>query len=203
MHDRAPSPPLSVWTIGHSNQSLEAFFGLLDQQRIEVVVDVRSSPYSGYTTQFNREPLQAALQNRGTKYLYLGDVLGGRPEGAEFYDDQQHVQYDLLARSPAFQQGIQRLVGGLVAYRVALLCGEEDPTECHRRLLLGRVLTDRGVRVLHIRGDGRTQSEEELAAEERFRETKGQLSLFEVEEHRAWLWCGALHGGSWNRRKCS
>jgi uncharacterized protein (DUF488 family) len=185
MQDHTPSAQPSVWTIGHSNQSLEAFFGLLDQQRLEVVVDVRSSPYCGYATQFNRGPLQAALQNRGTKYLYLGDVLGGRPEAAEFYDDQQHVRYDLLARSAGFQQGIQRLMSGIAAYRVALLCGEEDPMECHRRLLLGRVLANRGVCVLHIRGDGRVQSEEELAAEECFHRTKGQLSLFD-EEPEAW-----------------
>jgi hypothetical protein len=66
------------------------------------------------------------------------------------------------------------------------MCGEEDPTNCHRRLLVGRVLRDRGVEVMHIRGDGRVQSEEEVAVEEDFRKTRGQLTLFDLEEPDAW-----------------
>jgi uncharacterized protein (DUF488 family) len=179
-------PDLVVWTIGHSNHPLEKLLGLVEEQQIGVLVDVRSSPYSKYASHFDRESLQEALRTRNVQYLFLGDQLGGRPEGDEFYDKEGYVRYDRLAQSPGFQQGAERLLRGIASHRVAIVCGEEDPTHCHRRLLLGRVLGRRGVRVLHIRGDGRVQSEEELAAEEEFHKTKGQLSLFDTEDTEAW-----------------
>jgi uncharacterized protein (DUF488 family) len=186
MHDASPGPAGAVWTIGHSNHPLEHFLALLEQHRVEVLVDVRSSPYSRYAVQFNREAIRPALQERSIQYLYLGDLLGGRVEDDRLCDDEGRVLYGQVAQSPGFCQGIERLLTGIRQYRVAILCGEEDPTECHRRLLVGRVLQQHGVRVEHIRGDGRTQSEDQLAAEEQFRKTKGQRSLFETEEPGEW-----------------
>jgi uncharacterized protein (DUF488 family) len=176
----------NVYTLGHSNHSLDVFLDLLQQHRIEVVVDVRSSPYSGYATHFNKEPFQRELQARRFKYLFLGDIIGGRPDGDEFFDSDGRVLYGRLAESDQFKRGIQRLRDGIRTYRVALVCGEEDPTECHRRLLIGRVLDGVGISVLHIRGDGRLESEEELTREEEFRKTKGQKTLFEMEEPDEW-----------------
>ena len=175
-----------IFTVGHSNHSPEFLMELLASHGVEVVVDVRSSPYARYATHFNKEPLENYLRGRGLKYLFLGDVLGGRPEGHEFYDDQGHVLYDRLAASPTFTAGMERLLQGARISSIALLCGEEDPAECHRRLLLGRVLADHGVAVFHIRGDGRSQSEVELAEELRFQETKGQMKLFDTEEPQQW-----------------
>ena len=74
--------------------------------------------------------------------------------------------YGRLASSPAFQEGIGRVLTGSQTQRIALLCSEEDPSRCHRHLLIGRVLRDRGVAVSHIRRDGRIDTEAELAARE-------------------------------------
>lgn len=186
MHDATPGPASTVWTIGHSNHPLDAFLDLLARRRIDVVVDVRSSPYSRYASQFNREAIGPALVDRAIQYLFLGDLLGGRAEDPGFYDEQGHVLYGRQAQSPGFRQGIERLLRWIGQFRAALLCGEEDPTNCHRRLLVGRVLQEQGVCVMHIRGDGRVQSEAEVAAEETFRKTKGQLSLFDTEEPGQW-----------------
>ena len=186
MHDASPGPATTIWTIGHSNHPLATFLDLLTRRRMEVLVDVRSSPYSRYASQFNREAIYPALQERGIQYLYLGDLLGGRTEDERFYDDHGRVLYGALAESSGFRQGIERLLERLAHARTAILCGEEDPTDCHRRLLVGRVLQDRGVRVIHLRGDGSEQTEAELAAEEKFRKTKGQLNLFETEEPGEW-----------------
>jgi len=177
---------MTIWTIGHSNHPLETFLDLLAKHRIEVLVDVRSSPYSRYASHFNKATIEGALIESGIKYLFLGDCLGGRAEGGQFYDEQGYVLYDRLADSPTFRRGIDRLVDGIARFRVAVMCGEEDPTECHRRLLIGRVLGDRGVEVIHVRGDGRLQSETQLAEEEEFRKTGGQLTLFDVEEPGQW-----------------
>ncbi len=156
-----------VFTVGHSNVTQEAFVVLLKAHSIEVLVDVRSAPYSKYVPHFNGEPLKQAVVRAGIKYLYLGGELGGRPREQHFYDSDGHVRYDLISASPEFHEGIERLLRGIREHRVALMCNEEDPHECHRRLLVGRVLAERGVTVLHIRGDGRVQPETELAAEER------------------------------------
>jgi uncharacterized protein (DUF488 family) len=166
-------------TIGHSNHSMEKFLELLALYSVQVVADVRSSPYSKYTTQFDREALSEALRAAGFRYVYLGGELGGRPRGDHYYDAAGHVLYDKVVESPGFQAGVARLEEGLRQYVVATLCAEEDPAGCHRRLLVGRVLGGRGVSVEHIRGDGRLQTEAELSAAEPH---DGQLSLFEEIE---------------------
>jgi hypothetical protein len=186
MQGASSRPASTIWTIGHSNHPLDLFLDLLARCQIGMVIDVRSSPYSRYASQFNRETIRPALENRGIRYLFLGDLLGGRVEDQQFYDQQGHVLYGRLAQSPGFRQGVEQLTESLGHCRAAILCGEEDPANCHRRLLVGRVLQERSVQVVHIRGDGRQQTEAELAAEEKFRKTKGQLSLFEKEEPGEW-----------------
>ncbi len=108
MHDASPGPP-TIWTIGHSNHPLEAFLDLLATHRIDLLIDVRSSPYSRYASQFNRETIDPALQQRKIHYLYLGDQLGGRAADPRFYDNQGRVLYAAVAQSPGFRQGIERL----------------------------------------------------------------------------------------------
>ena len=186
MEEQSPDPAPSIWTIGHSNHPLETFIDLIIGNRIAVLADVRSTPYCRYASHFNKEAIEHSLRDRGVEYVFLGDLLGGRAEGDRFYDQQGHVLYGRLAESPGFQRGISRLTDGVGQNPLALMCGEEDPTNCHRRLLIGRVLRTRGVNVLHIRGDGRIQSEEEIAKEEEFRKTKGQMTLFDMEEPDEW-----------------
>ena len=186
MNDGPSSDEPTVWTVGHSNHPLAAFLHLLTQHRIAAIVDVRSSPYCRYAVHFNKDALEGPVQAAGVKYLFLGHLLGGRAEADYFYDDQGRVCYDRLAQSAGFREGIEQLLRGLPACRTAIMCGEEDPTECHRRLLIGRVLRERGVRVLHLRGDGRQQTEDEVAAAEQFRKTKGQFSLFDTQETDPW-----------------
>ncbi len=179
----APPGP-RVFTIGHSNHALEHFLSLLKAQGVQVIVDARSQPYSKYATQFDQEPLKLAVQEAGIRYLYLGRELGGRPDGDEFYDPDGHVLYDRVAATSLFQEGLSRLERGIRDYKVALLCAEEDPAACHRRLLVGRVLTSHGFRVEHIRGGGRVQTEEEVAAEAD--PNRDQLSLFQKAEAEPW-----------------
>jgi uncharacterized protein (DUF488 family) len=175
---------LRVHTIGHSNHTVEHFLNLLRTHAVQVVVDTRSQPYSKYATQFDHEALKLALQDAGIRYLYLGRELGGRPEGDEFYDDEGHVLYDRVAATCLFQEGLTRLERGIREYKVALLCAEENPAGCHRRLLVGRVLLDHGIQVEHIRGDGRIESEEEVAAQTD--PDRDQLSLFGKAEAEPW-----------------
>jgi uncharacterized protein (DUF488 family) len=174
---------LRVFTIGHSNHPIEVFLSLLRLHAIAVVADVRSHPYCRYSTQFCKEDLQRALESQGVRYRFMGDTLGGQPGDEDFYDDTGRVYYDRLADSPGFKSGIAELLGEIGSANVVLLCGEEDPRACHRRNLIARVLSEKeGVTVVHLRGDGRAQSEEDVRAEE----TGGQLDLLEGLEAGEW-----------------
>lgn len=174
-----------VFTIGHSNHEEQAFLDLLQRHQIEVVADVRSQPYSKYTTQFNSDQIKQALAEAGISYVFLGRELGGRPEEPEFYDDEGHVRYDRVSSSPRFLQGIERLQKGIQKFRVALMCSEENPAECHRNLLVGRVLGRRGVTLVHIRGDGRLQTQAELD-HETGRSDRQQKLLFDDVKEQPW-----------------
>ncbi|MBA2453803.1 MAG: DUF488 domain-containing protein [Chloroflexia bacterium] len=160
-----PFKELSIFTLGHSNQPMESFLALLKQHHIAVVVDTRSSPYSRYASQFNKESMKLAVGDAGIQYVYMGGEVGGRPQSSEYYDDEGHVLYAKVAGSEAFKSGLDRLLTGIRDYRVALLCSEENPTHCHRRLLISRVLFDRNIQIMHIRGGGTVQTEEQLRAE--------------------------------------
>ena len=153
-----------VLTIGHSNHSFEHFLDLLRTHSVEVVADTRSYPYSEYAPHFDREPLKQKLIEAGLKYVDLGQELGGRPKGAEFYDSKGRVFYDKVAATSSFQEGLSRLENGIHKFTVAILCSEENPVACHRKLLVGKVLTEHSFAVEHIRGDGRVQSDAEVSA---------------------------------------
>jgi uncharacterized protein (DUF488 family) len=146
-------------TVGHSNHSPEHFQRLLRDNRVEVLVDVRSWPHSRYVEWADRGRLPALVEAVGAKYLFMGDRLGGRPEGDEFYDESGHVLYGRVAASESFRAGIERLRAGAGKCRIAIMCSEEDPTACHRRLLVAKVLLEQGVAVTHVRGDGRHEAE--------------------------------------------
>jgi uncharacterized protein (DUF488 family) len=178
MYKADQSASKTVYTIGHSNQSLESFLKPLTANGIQVLVDVRSIPHSRFAAQFNSAPLKAALTQNGIQYQYLGRELGGRPVDPAMYDTEGHALYNLMAQSPAFLTTIERLIQGLDKYKVVIMCSEEDPRKCHRRLLIGRVLAQKGVRELHIRADGRVQTEAEFPENTGIRLNPQQSSLF-------------------------
>ena len=164
-----------LYTIGHSNHEMEAFLCLLKDFSVQVVVDVRSAPYSRYVPQYNKRELEQALIGHGFQYIFMGDAIGGKPSDPALHDDQGRVQYDKLAQTAQFQKGIDRLEKGLVAgWRIALLCAEEDPEKCHRHWLIAKELEwSRKIAVWHLRADGRKVRAKELLAG-----TCSQLNLF-------------------------
>jgi len=152
----ANEQPNILYTIGHSNHTIEHFVGLLKQHEVTCVVDVRSRPYSHYCIQFNRECLAAALQNAKIEYVYLGDQLGARPNDAHCYDGDC-VDFEYLARTEQFTLGLNRLIDVASKHRVALMCSEKDPLECHRFILICKHLRGRDFRIKHILADGSTE----------------------------------------------
>jgi uncharacterized protein (DUF488 family) len=158
----AEMPPATIWTVGHSNHPFDVFLRLLETEGIEVVADVRSSPYSRFAPQFNHEDLERALRDAGLRYLFLGEELGGRPVREEHYDAEGHALYGPMSEEPSFQAAIDRLLAGAQTHRIALLCSEAHPRDCHRRLLVGKVLAERGIALRHILPGGSVEPELEV-----------------------------------------
>jgi uncharacterized protein (DUF488 family) len=176
-----------VFTVGHSNHAIGVFLGLLAQHGIEAVVDTRSFPRSKFAPQYDAAALRESLREREIDYIFLGKELGGRPAGADFYDTDGRVWYSKVAAADFFRRGLERLDEVRKQRRVALLCSEEDPSVCHRRLLITRVLHERGIAVAHIRGSGAVETEEQiLAAEAAQAASNPQMALFEHSEIPEW-----------------
>lgn len=170
----------AVLTVGHSNVDLDEFLSLLRTAGVQAIADVRSDPDRVYREHFASGPLRTALAHASIGYVFLGDALGGRPRKAHHHDDEGHARYDLMSQEPAFVQALDRVLVGTRTQRIALLCSEENPIECHRRLLVGRALLDRGVDLRHVRADGSLVDENELAV------VDGQDGLFDDLEVRPW-----------------
>lgn len=146
----------SVLTIGHSTHALKEFVALLQMHGVTALADVRSTPYSRFNPQFNREPFAKALSVEGIRYVYLGDALGGRSEDPSCYEDGR-IRYDRVATTEAFKSGLARVVLGTARYRIALMCSEKEPLDCHRTLLVSRALDEQSVDVAHIHADGHAE----------------------------------------------
>lgn len=149
-----------VFTIGHSTHDIEKFIALLRRHEIALVADVRSVPYSRMQPQFNREPLIKAVEKWGIEYVFLGAELGARSNDKACYEKGQ-VQYHRLAQTPAFHRGIERLQAESRRLRVALMCAEREPLDCHRTVLVSRELQAAGLPVMHIHADGHLEAHEE------------------------------------------
>ena len=151
----------TIYTIGHSNGTVERLLGLLRQHGVSAVADVRSRPYSRYNPQFNREALASALKDAGLEYVFLGQELGARSDDPSCYRDGR-AQYSLIAKTQVFERGIARLVTGMQRFQLAVVCAEKEPIACHRTILISRYLHDRGVKVLHILEDGTLEDHDRL-----------------------------------------
>ena len=158
-----------MFTVGHSNHDLDAFLDLLKAHDIQLLVDVRSQPYSRYASQFNRDSICAAVRGFGVKYSFAGESIGGRPSDPTCYDSAAAsgpfelnslgaVNYAEIAKKQWFQEGLQRLIDVAREHQTAIMCSEEDPSRCHRHNLLAAQLLEKGLDVLHIRKSGGLES---------------------------------------------
>lgn len=149
MHSKAST---KVYTIGHSNVEFEKFLNLLNLNEIEVLVDVRSVPFSKYVPHFNKENIKMKLEEAGIEYIHLGDKLGGMQK-----DKEGKICYDVTEKSEEYIKGISMLIKLAGNKKTVIMCSEEDPDKCHRHHLIAQTLLRRGAVVFHIRGNGTTE----------------------------------------------
>jgi uncharacterized protein (DUF488 family) len=184
-----PNPSPRLLSVGHSNHPPDFFLHLLRQASVAAIVDVRSSPYSRRLPQYNRPQLEAMLNQAGIAYVFLGELLGGRPRDLEVYDSAGRVDYERVRATDSFREGLQELVKVAEEGVPALLCSEEDPLDCHRGLMIAPALAERGIEPFHLRKNGRLEStaemEERLLMETRIGEAeRGGLFPLSEEDRR-------------------
>ena len=157
-------PSYDLLTIGHSNLSAERFMALLASAGVTAIADVRSVPFSRWCPWFSGKALAERLAGGRIAYLALGEALGGRPRDSTLYREGI-ADYEAMAARPEFAAGLARVMDAAARQRVCLLCAEREPLDCHRCLLVGRALCERGMTLGHIRPDGSIESQ--AALEER------------------------------------
>lgn len=174
---------MECFTVGHSNYEAQHFINLLKAHGINCLVDVRSSPYSKFTPQFNKENLEAELKASRILYVYLGNKLGGRYADSNLLYPSGVVDYNKVMQQDSFCAGIDNVITNIgKGLRIALMCSEKDPLDCHRFLLVSRALSNRGVLVKHILEGGGLISNEELEKKllRKYKSEFDQFSLFQA-----------------------
>ena len=150
-----------LFTIGHSNHTIFDFLRLLLSHGVNALVDVRSHPYARFHSQFNREVLAADLKKAKIAYVFLGRELGARRREAACYEGNR-ADYGLVAKLPIFREGLRRIREGVRKYRIAVMCAERDPIDCHRGILICRHLREEPITIQHIRHDGSLEAHADL-----------------------------------------
>lgn len=152
---------MKLFTVGHSNYSIEVFIALLQKHGVTALADVRSHPYSRYLPHFNQAPLKTALLNAKIRYVFLGRELGARPSNPTCYVNGKAL-YEKIAATELFSDGIQRLLKGTETYKIALMCAEKDPITCHRAILVCQHLRKFNLDISHILKNGDLETHHHL-----------------------------------------
>jgi len=174
---------VEILTIGHSTLSYQHFLGLLRGAKVTAIADVRSAPYSHHSPHFSREALKNELRRAGIAYVFLGRELGGRPKDSQFFRDGV-ADYERMARGVQFAKALDRVVDGAKRYRIALMCSEHNPLDCHRCLLVGRALHEQGIVVRHILSNGTLVDQEEIELKLMGVSGRSDAELFDTDEQR-------------------
>ena len=153
-----------LFTIGHSNHAIGTFLGLLAGHEIAMVADVRSIPWSQRFPWFRKELIAWSLKEAKIGYEFLGETLGGRPRDLADLDHAAE-RYGVIVGQASFQGALDALVKEAVDHRVAIMCAERDPIDCHRAMLIARALRGRdGLEIRHILAAGELEPHGDLEA---------------------------------------
>lgn len=161
-----PTANHTIYTIGHSTHEIDYFVELLTTHGINCVVDVRSVAASAYNPQYNQLPLAAYLKIYDIFYMHFEEEFGARQVEPEVLDRQGQVDFEKVQQTDTFQKGVQRLQKGLdKGFRIALMCSESNPLECHRFSMVAVDLARQGFNLLHILKDKTLLTQTELEAQ--------------------------------------
>ena len=167
----------TIFSIGHGNKKIDVFIKELKSFGIEFLLDIRSKPFSKWNPQFNQNELKFKLEEGGIKYVFVGDTLGGLPDDRSCYDFNGKVVYELIKEKDFFKEGLTRLkTANEKQIKIAIMCSEAKPEECHRSKLIGQELLKNEISIKHIVSNKLAKSQEIVMAE--LTKGKGTVDLF-------------------------
>jgi uncharacterized protein (DUF488 family) len=138
-----------LFTRGYSKHSLESFLATIQKYRINAIVDVRSIPFSKFKPEFNKDTLYNYLKSNNIEYVFLGNECGARFDDPKCYRNGK-ADYKLISKHRKFQEGLNRIQEGSKKYKIAIMCAEKDPINCHRMILICRNLKHTGLKIFHV-----------------------------------------------------
>ena len=154
---------MEIYTIGHSNYTIERLIDMLKHYNINCVVDIRGTPYSKYNIQFDKETIRYTLSKAGFIYIYMAKELAAKRINKQSYNEEGYSDFEKVIKEREFLEGIERLKNGCnKGYKIALLGGMQEPIRCHRSILVGRALRENGFNVKHILDDYSIASQEDI-----------------------------------------
>lgn len=146
---------MDIFAIGHSNYPYDKLIEMIKKYNINCVVDIRETPYSKYNIQYNREFLKENLKASGFLYIYMGHEFGAKRLTKESYNDDGYADFEKVVKEDMFLKGIERLTKGLeMGYRIVLLGAMQEPIRCHRSIMVGKYLSQKGADVKYILHEG-------------------------------------------------
>ena len=154
---------MEIYTIGHSNYTVERLIDMLKHYNINCVVDIRGTPYSKYNIQFDKETIRYTLSKAGFIYIYMAKELAAKRINKESYNEEGYSDFEKVIKEKEFLEGIERLKNGCnKGYKIVLLGAMQEPIRCHRSILVGKALRKCGFNVKHILDDYSTASQEDI-----------------------------------------
>lgn len=156
----------TIYSIGHGNKTIDVFIKELYSFNIDYLLDIRSKPFSKWNPQFNQASLKLELEKCGIIYVFVGDSLGGLPDDRNCYDNNGKILYEVIKEKDFFIQGLKRLItANEKEVRLAIMCSETKPEECHRSKLIGEELKKNDISLNHIISESKLKSQETVMCE--------------------------------------
>lgn len=174
----------TIYTIGYAGYSRDIFIQELKKYTISVLIDVRSSPFSSFHSEYNKDILETVLKKNNIYYRNYAKEFGARQDNLDLYTSDGYLDFEKVAQSEDFQNGFSKLCNSIrQGYTPALMCAEINPFDCHRAILVSRAFYEYGCNVVHILPEGRTCSQSDLnkALLNKYFPGRNQLSFFENE----------------------
>lgn len=173
-----------IYTIGHSQHNVDYFIDMLKTYNINYLIDVRSMPFSQYASSYNKDILKATLIPCNINYAFMGEYFGARPKNTNLYSEKGYLDFNKMKNSNTFLRGMENVLKGIEqGNRIAFMCTEKDPIECHRAILVGNAFYEQGIDVEHILANNTLQNHSVLNKRlvDIYFPDRNQLSLFDNE----------------------
>ena len=172
----------TVFTIGYSGfPDQKDFIQCLKINKIRLLIDVRSSPFSAYYQQYDKPVIAELLKSNGIQYRNFAREFGARQENKEFYRNGR-LDFELFTKSAQFLEGVEKIKLAIErGYSPALMCAEKEPSTCHRTIMVSRHFYEKGFPVCHLMPDSKTKTQQDIETEllDTYFKNRNQVSLFE------------------------